>query len=262
MAAEHRPFGQRTDLGRTFSWTRRRAGSRADAHPPGWAWGHRFFDARSQGEPARLRRGRLLAGPSPAALRVAGLDQPEPDQVRRPRRKDDRDDRHRRHAGVVRRAAGLLPITRRHDGTGAARRICPALRDAAGGTRAEREKLRIRRRRQGCPGRADSQHVRQAGPARGLGRAQGRAGNGCRRDGRREEPAALLVSDLPAVHGRPSSDGGVVQVSVTRTSLPTSPRRFGVTLPHGLPDPSAQVREFHGSRHRREVFSKTAAAPP
>ena len=73
---------QRTDLGRAFSRTGRRGGRRADAHPPRSPWGHRFSDARPKANPLDYVEGGLLAGPSPAALGVAGFDQPEPDQVR------------------------------------------------------------------------------------------------------------------------------------------------------------------------------------
>ena len=72
-------------------------------------------------------------------------------------RQDARHDRHQRHVGVARCAAGLLSVGSRQDGTGDCRSICPFVGDAANGSWAERQQpqrlatvsnsLRLRRSR-------------------------------------------------------------------------------------------------------------------
>jgi two-component system response regulator HydG len=66
---------------------------------------------------------------------------PRSPRVQQAWRQDDRHHRHQRHAGVNGRAARLLPVRPRHDGTRHGRSVRAAVRDAAGRTRVERQQL-------------------------------------------------------------------------------------------------------------------------
>ena len=91
------------------------------------------------------------------------------------------------------------------------------------------------RGRKGGARRADSECLRPIRAARELGRTEGRAGDVGRRQCRREEPAALLVSGVPRyMAGRPPSRARTVCVlDARRVCEDTSVR---ASSPRALPE--------------------------
>ena len=150
------------------------------------------------------------------------------------RREDDRHDRHERHAGLPGCAARLLPVRPRSHGPRNRRSIRALLRDAAGRTRLERHELRDGRRRADDPQRPDSEPLRPGRPALRLGGEQHRPGNVGDGHRRREEPSAVLLSDISTVRRWRARRSRLVSVRPMRRSKPTnrSPVRIVATRSH------------------------------
>ena len=120
--------------------------------------------------------------------------------------------RHERHAGVTRRAGGLLPVGHRQDGPGGGRHVRPVLRAAPGGSRPERQVVRRGWRRQGRGRPADSEHVRSHRPDHGLGRKGHSSRQGRHGDGGRPQPADVLLPGVSEVPERTDRSGKFIRL--------------------------------------------------
>ena len=174
----------------------------ADAFAPWRDRCHRLSDEESGGQPARLHGGWGVQSSTAGAVRHSGRNQPGSLGVPEAGRQDDRDHRHQRHAGFAGRATGLLPVGRGQDGADDGGPVRAAVRHAADRARPERHQLQ-----RGWEGardsvRADPESLRPGRAVVRLGRARRRARHVGNPDGRREEPAALLVSCLSEIPDR------------------------------------------------------------
>ena len=150
---------------------------------------------------------------------ILDCDQPGPVGVRQARRQDDRHDRHQRHAGVTGRAARLLPVRARQDGTATVDRfarlfVMPQTGHGLSGTSYTMDGDGKTFAAAPIPNRYD-----QIGVAVRLGREQRRAGNVGHRDRGREEPAAVFVSDVSPIQGWCACYGELYECTVAPAGL-------------------------------------------